>query len=172
MPACTMEGMEVAISTVAFEEKAVLRRLLELYLHDFSEFDGADVNEHGEYGYRYLDHYFAEEEGAARQAYFIRVDGRLAGFAMVRHMGDRWSMAEFFVMQKYRRAGIGMQAALDVIARHPGAWEIHEIAANLPAQAFWRRVADTVSAGRFEESILDGDVVQWFTAVDPGSAPR
>lgn len=154
--------MNVAVAPVAFEEKAVLRRLLELYLHDFSEFDGADVNEHGEYGYRYLDHYFADEEGDTRQAYFIRVDGRLAGFAMVRHTGKRWSMAEFFVMRKYRRAGTGMRAALDVIARHPGDWEIHQLGTNLPAQSFWRRVADA-AAGAFEESALDGDIVQWFS---------
>lgn len=155
--------MDVTVVPAAFEEKATLRRLLELYLHDFSEFDGADVNEHGEYGYRYLDHYFAEEEGTTRQAFFIRVDGRLAGFAMVRHTGERWSMAEFFVMRKYRRGGVGMRAALDVITRYRGDWEIHELATNLPAQSFWRRVAEAAAEGEFEESTLDGDIVQWFT---------
>ncbi len=156
--------MDVSITPAAFEEKAVLRRLLELYLHDFSEFDGADVNEHGEFGYRYLDHYWAEGEAGGRHPFFIRVDGRLAGFALVRRIGERWSMAEFFVMRKYRREGVGMRAASDVIGRFPGNWEIHELVANLPAQAFWRRVADTISGGRFEESTADGDIVQWFTA--------
>lgn len=42
------------------DDKPVVRRLLELYLHDFSEFSGQDLNDHGEYGYRYLDHYWTD----------------------------------------------------------------------------------------------------------------
>src|SRR4051812_39226332 len=39
-------------------DRVVVRRLLELNAHDFSEIDGRDVGPHGEYGYRYLDHYW------------------------------------------------------------------------------------------------------------------
>ena len=38
----------------------MLRRLIELYRYDFSEFDQADLGPHGDYGYRYLDHYWSE----------------------------------------------------------------------------------------------------------------
>ena len=38
-----------------------------------------DVNVEGNYGYEYLDCYFEEEN---RYPYFIKVDGKLAGFAI------------------------------------------------------------------------------------------
>lgn len=39
--------MNVQIVEATIEDKPVLRRLLELYLYDFSQFDGSDVDEHG-----------------------------------------------------------------------------------------------------------------------------
>jgi len=88
------------------EEKSVLQQLLELYAYDFSEYDGADLNEHGYYGYTYLDHYWTE---AGRSPFFIKVDDQLAGLVLVsdyRYVATdpaTRSIAEFFVMRKYRR---------------------------------------------------------------------
>lgn len=49
--------MNVLLKKVPFEGKQVLMNLIELYQYDFSEFDKGDLNIHGLYGYRYLDHY-------------------------------------------------------------------------------------------------------------------
>ncbi|MBJ7451292.1 MAG: hypothetical protein JHC71_04310 [Blastococcus sp.] len=49
--------MDIALSPAGEDEKPIVRRLLELNSHDFSEFDGRELGPHGEYGYRYLDHY-------------------------------------------------------------------------------------------------------------------
>ena len=78
-----MTPQEPSLELVAVEEKdrSVLRRLLQLYLHDLSEFIDIDVDPHGEFPYRYLDHYWTEKD---RHAFLIRVDGAWAGFALVR----------------------------------------------------------------------------------------
>lgn len=72
----------VTVEHASESAKPVVRRLLELNAHDFSEFDGRDVSEHGEFGYRYLDHYWSEPEG--RRALLIRCDNTIAGVALVR----------------------------------------------------------------------------------------
>ncbi len=156
--------MDVELQAVAPGEKEVLRRLMQLYLHDFSEFTGEDVDARGEYAYRYFDHYFRLEEGESRHALFIRAGGRLAGFALVRQVGGQNSMAEFFVMRKYRRSGVGTAAAREVFARFPGEWKVAELAANVPAQAFWRKVIAGVSAGAYSEEVDARGVVQRFVA--------
>jgi predicted acetyltransferase len=69
----------VEVVRAGIDDAAVLRRLLELYQHDFSEFDGRELNAHGEYGYRYLDYYWTEPE---RHALLFSADGHLAGFAL------------------------------------------------------------------------------------------
>ena len=47
----------IELVAVAYEQKPVLRELLNLYLYELSHFVGADPNEHGRYEYQWLDHY-------------------------------------------------------------------------------------------------------------------
>jgi predicted acetyltransferase len=126
--------MPVEIVEVSEQDRPVLRRLLELYRYDFSEFDRADVDPHGEFGYRYLDHYWTDE---ARRPFLFRVEGRSAGFALVR-LGETHDMAEFFVLRKYRRAGVGREAAADLLRRFPGHWTVRQQLTNPAATTFWR----------------------------------
>jgi len=126
--------MNVEVVEAEEEARPVLRRLVELYRYDFSEFDDADVDPHGEFGYRYLDNYWTESD---RHAYLIRCDGRWAGFALVRS-GDPHDMAEFFVMRKYRRSGVGREVARDVLRRFPGRWTVRQLFTNRTATDFWR----------------------------------
>jgi predicted acetyltransferase len=116
------------------QDRPVLRRLLELYRYDFSEFDDADVGAHGEFGYRYLDHYWTDPE---RRPLLFRTAGRWSGFALVR-TGDPNDMAEFFVLRKYRRTGVGRGAAREVLRRFPGRWTVRQQLVNPVATEFWR----------------------------------
>ncbi len=54
----------VRVIEVTEADKPVVRNLLELYQHDFSEFDDRDVDAHGLYGYPYLDHYWVGVSGS------------------------------------------------------------------------------------------------------------
>ncbi|AXK46511.1 GNAT family N-acetyltransferase [Brachybacterium saurashtrense] len=138
------------------EDFALLARLLQLYLHDFSEHTGWDVDEHGLFHYAWLDAYRHE---AGRHAYVFRVGGPTAGFALVRE-AERIHMAEFFVLRKYRRAGVGLAAARLLLEAHVGPWSITQLATNPEATSFWRRAIPVP----FEETVqADGTVEQRFT---------
>lgn len=148
--------MNFLIQPVSITDKPVLRNLLELCHHDYSEYDNADVDEHGLFGYNYLDHYWTEP---GRHAFLVRVDDRLAGFVLVRDVEDQHSsithtIAEFFVMRKYRRQGIGRQVAWSIFDRFPGDWLVSQEEGNRPAQAFWRRVIDEYTHGSYTEETL------------------
>jgi predicted acetyltransferase len=145
----------VEIVEATIEQQPIFERLLELYQHDFSTFDDADVNEDGRYGPGDLDVYWSAPD---RHPFLLRVDEHLAGFALVR-TGAPTDMAEFFVMRKYRRRGAGTEFARHLFARFPGAWQVREIRANEPAQAFWRRIIPVP----FEEAEWDSGPMQLFT---------
>jgi len=140
--------MKIEIVPAKEEDKLILSHLLELYEYDFSDFEGSDVNSLGLYGYSYLDYYWTEPH---RYAYFIKVDGKLAGFVMVcghcyvSKNPDTLFMSEFFVMRKYRQKGIGKHAALDVLQRHPGKWELTVHPQNPVSHRFWASVVKDVS---------------------------
>lgn len=153
----------VYLSQVAYEDKHILQNLMELCQHDYSEFNGDDVNQYGLFGYRYLDHYWTEE---GRYPFFIWHGKRLAGFALVRTLatdelitdGDKnegvvktYSMAEFFIMRKYRRKGVGQSAARQLFDRFVGRWRVGQDADNLPAQIFWRKLITAYTGGNFTE---------------------
>lgn len=153
--------MNITLERVNEDDKSILRQLLELYLHDFSEYDSADINEHGYYGYRYFDLYWIEP---GRHPFFIRVNNRLAGFVLV---GDhcyiltdpeRRSIAEFFVMRKYRRKGVGYQAAWQVFDQIPGVWEVNQHKDALAAQRFWENTIRDYTKGQYEiKSVVTKD---------------
>ena len=145
----------VDVGSVPYADKEVLRRLIEFYIYDYSEYMGWDLDVHGIFGYRDLDHYWTEPD---RHPFFITVEGRPAGFALVRS-GVPHDMAEFFIMRKYRRKGIGTRAAQRVFERFPGAWEVRQMAANVAATTFWRSAIPV----HFDEEVRDGRPVQRFT---------
>jgi predicted acetyltransferase len=164
-------SVEISIEPVPFEQKGVLRRLLQFYLYDFSEIEPENVRmgADGEFPYRYLDHYWAPDAGEERYPYFIRADGELAGFALVRKVNGVFVMTEFFVLRPFRRTGTGSRAASAVLRQHPGSWIVQEVAPNVAAQAFWRRVIAEVTGGEFTEERSERGVTQRFVIGEAGN---
>jgi len=145
--------MNVELRPVLLEDREILNNLLEKYNYEFSQYDLLDVNKLGLYGYKYLDYYWTEKK---RWAYFILADGNLAGFAMVIDLPEiegtetDFQMAEFFVMYKYRRAGVGKRAFFQVLDKHKGRWQLRRHPKNTASVHFWNRVIDEYTTGQFE----------------------
>ena len=134
--------MQLELVPVRAEEKEILRNLMEKYDYEFSQYDDRDVNMLGLYGYDYFDCYWTED---TRHPFFIKADGKLAGFVMVGNYMEffpeaKHSMAEFFVLYKYRRCGVGTFAATEVFRRFPGLWELRCHPKNTTSVFFWDKV--------------------------------
>ena len=135
--------MTVTLDPIRIEQKSVLMQMMELNSYDFSEFTGEDISEYGYYGYAHIDDYWNE---AGRYPFFIRADGKLAGLVLIRSCSEYSDLsrphcvAEFFVMRKYRRHGVGLAAATQVFSRFPGGWEVSVLLNNHAALAFWESV--------------------------------
>lgn len=145
--------MNVELQLVKLEEREILSNLLEKYGYEFSQYDRLDVNKLGLYGYQYLDYYWTEKN---RWAYFIVVDGKLAGFVMVINLpvvDDRdtdFQIAEFFVMYKYRQTGVGKQAFSKVLDIHKGKWQLKRHPKNLPSVYFWNKAISDYTNDNYE----------------------
>lgn len=149
--------------------RPTLEALFQLYTHDFSEqWAGTERGELQDDGRfepcPWLDSYWTEP---AREAFLIRADGALAGFVMLNdhsHAGlplDH-AVAEFFVVRKHRRSGVGNAAARAAIRTRPGLWELAVARKNAGALLFWRGVANDLASGPLEE--LD-EVDGWDGAI-------
>ena len=157
--------MNIEIVPARETHKSVLMQLIELYNHDFSEYTKEDVDEHGFFGYSYLDHCWTEE---TRSPFFIKVDGNFAGFVLVsmhcKYTGNEkaHSIQEFFIMRKYRRVNIGKYAAKYVFDLFEGEWEVRVLHVNKLALSFWHKVINEYTNGNnnfHSEPIPDWDGV-------------
>ncbi|MEI5909292.1 GNAT family N-acetyltransferase [Bacillus spongiae] len=113
-----------------------------------------DVDENGLYRYNYFDQYWTENE---RFPFLIKVNEKYGGFAFVRKLkhetgSSYYSMAEFFILKKYRKIGVGKQSAFQLFNFFPGEWEISEVEENIPSQWFWRRIISEYTNGRYIET--------------------
>lgn len=144
---------QIELVEVTVEEKEILKNLLEKYDYEFSQYDHRDVNALGYYGYDYLDYYWTEE---GRYPFFIKVDGKLAGFVMVGNYMEvfkdaNYNMAEFFVMYKYRNQGVGTYAANKIFEMFKGVWELKRHPKNTASVKFWDKVIREYTNGKYME---------------------
>lgn len=161
--------MNITVEKIPYEKKALLVNLMELYNYDFSEFENTDVNEFGLYGYKYIDHYWVEE---GRYPYLVKVDSQIAGFVLVRELGlntekiMEHSIAEFFIMKKYRGKSIGKKVAFKVFNMFQGLWRVKQIEGNIPAQHFWRSIIKEFTQDNYmeiRENGWDGPIQTFYT---------
>ena len=166
--------MQTQLIETTLDHKPIFLNLAHLYVHDMSEHVGWDCDAEGWFGCENAgdDRYWTEDH---RYAYLIHVKDHLAGFAMVDQLGSTacrdWNVAEFFVVRKYRRRGVGEAAARQLFDRHQGRWDVMQIPKNTPATAFWRKVIGRYSGDRYHEETKHVEhhgrtVVQSFSTED------
>lgn len=141
----------LVVSRAGADEAAILANLMQFYLHDFSElwFDREIEGELGPDG-RYSDYPGLETycRDPSREAWLFRIKSLPVGFALVNDVAhsptpiDR-AVAEFFVVRKHRRRGVGLAAAHALFGSAWGVWEAATVRRNAGARAFWRRAAET-----------------------------
>ena len=145
--------MNISIDLVSRDEKEVLRNLTEKYEYEFSAYENKDVNNFGLYGYKYIDHYWTEEN---KYVYFIKINGKLAGFIMIaddryiKRIESNFCISEFFVMIKYRKMGVGKYALNYILEKHKGKWQIGYNPKNEIGKKFWNNVIKEYTKGKYE----------------------
>lgn len=132
--------LEVLPATAA--HITTIANLSQLYAYDFSEFRDLELGDDGRFGDIELPLYWSEPD---RHAFLFKVRQKPAGFALVKRGSEIteddsvWDMAEFFVVRRYRRQGLGAAAAREIWNRFSGPWEVRVMESNQPAQRFWAR---------------------------------
>jgi len=153
-----MSDQGFALRIASLDDKPVIDNLLQLYMHDLSDYVPASIGPDGRFTYPYLDRYWSEQgEAEGRVPFIFTMNGELAGFALKNsfsYVGQPppvSSIAEFFVLRKWRRRGVGRAAAFTLFDRFEGCWEVTQLRANEPAHRFWLHVIGAYTNDRFLE---------------------
>ena len=145
--------------TDATEEygKEIIFNLMQLYTYELSFFEDETTNfellDTGLFAMsKYLELYWKEDK---RHPYVLKCDGEIAGFVLERLNEEGMNeIAEFFVLNKYRKLGAGTFMANEMFKRFKGKWEIRTLLKNKRAQEFWRKVVRDASNGNFTEQLI------------------
>ena len=183
MPGEERRNIEVERATI--EHRHVLENLIQLYVYDFTEYVPMSLGPDGRYEYSHLPLYWTDPE---RYPFIVKVDGRLAGFALVKKgsdfSGDEsvWDMAEFFIVRCERRRGTGYAVAAHIWRQFPGPWEVRVMPNNSRAFEFWKnsiarflgRLVEPVRLERGDESrnLFLFESPKSFRVTQPGPVAR
>lgn len=161
---------EVTLEPAGPQSRQTLANLFQLYIHDFSEqWAGTARGELGEDGlFEGSPSPDAYRTEPGRESFLIRVDGHVGGFVLINdhsHAGLPldFAVAEFFVVRKHRRGGVGRAAARAAISPRAGHWELAVARKNVGALVFWRGLAVELADGPVDELDLNDD--RWNGAI-------
>jgi predicted acetyltransferase len=145
--------VNITVESISRDEKEILRNLTELYEYEFSKEQDSDVNDFGLYGYKEIDHYWTDEN---KYPYFIKVNDKLAGFVLIddyryiKTIDAQYCIAEFFVMNKYKKLGVGKYAIKIVLDKYKGKWQLGYQSKNEGGKRFWNKVINEYTNGNYE----------------------
>ena len=167
----------VKLDPAIASDSPLLSNLLQLYIHDLSDvFPQVELGHDGRYSYDRLPLYWSDAQ--RRFAFVIRCDGRPAGFALATRGSpatpepDVMDVAEFFVIRRHRRCGVGRAAAFLLWNLLPGKWSVRVLETNRGAVEFWREVVMEYSKGVLTESMLSAPPNHWRVFFFETARPR
>jgi len=149
-----------SIKDICNEElrRKLLFQFVQISEYEMSDIISTDVDDSGNYAYPFFEEYFLD---SSRAVYFAEVDSHYAGMAMVNHYSrlnnqNTNCIAEFIILKKYRRKGIGRYFSNWIFEKHLGNWEVFIHESNKIAQQFWNSVIQSYTCGKFEHKVLEG----------------
>lgn len=149
------QQMNITLNIATDADKVIVQNLGRFYVYDMSRYcgfsPGWETPPNGLFEDRDRSSYWEE----SNHAFLIRVDNELAGFVLVNKIGSTpdvdWHMGEFFVVSKFQGKGVGRYAARQIFDQFPGIWEVDQMPENTAAIAFWEKVVDEYTDGKFQK---------------------
>jgi predicted acetyltransferase len=147
----------IELMRAAPRDDTTIRNLYQLYFYEFTRFmTHWHVNYAGRYTEDDLDNLWHK---SYRHTYLIKVDGELAGFAIIDDFTSEKPSAEctnivveeFFIMAAFQARGIAEQVATRLFDMYYGQWEVFVLEQNARAHRFWRRVIDRYTNSQYQE---------------------
>lgn len=135
-----MTELNIQVIHAEVEQKPIIAQLYELYTYEMTDLADFDIGNDGFYRYKELPLYWTD---ANKHPYLVWVNKKLAGFILVQQGSpidedeNIWDIAEFFIMRKFRKKGIGQLAMQYILEIYKGRWQVRVWDNNPVALAFW-----------------------------------
>ena len=127
--------MDIKLKEIELEKRDILNNLMQLYLHNISLNFPMDFDSNtGMYGYDDIEKYFENDNN---KAFFILKENEIAGFMLIDLLDEKNIVQEMFVLNNYKRKGVGKTAVSILFDKFKGNWEIKSLPCSENAEKFW-----------------------------------
>lgn len=127
--------MDITLKEIELEKKDILNNLLQLYLHNVSLSFPMDFDSNtGTYRYDDIERYFESDNN---KAFFILKENEIAGFMLIDLLDEKNIVQEMFILNNYKRKGVGKTAVSILFDKFKGNWEIKSLPCSESAEKFW-----------------------------------
>lgn len=135
----------IELQLVKDSEKELLYNIFQKYLYEMTKYYDDEMDDKGNYLYRYFDNYFVEP---TRKALFIIRDSKIVGFMMLNNHSyvnqkPDHVISEFSIFPMYRKKGIAQEAIALAYSQYHGKWELKFSLKNKSAVNFWRKSTES-----------------------------
>lgn len=134
MPAANLELLPADL-----EHAGIIRNLYQFYAYESSDWEAEDVEVDGRFYVHdaHMDRYW---QSPGWSASLVLVDGFIAGFVLVERSElpgiDGLELADLFILKRYRRQGIGLAVARQLLCQGECDWLLRCYREDGPAVAF------------------------------------
>lgn len=151
-----MKKIKITLCKATRDDKNTIQNLGRFYVYEMSRYcgflSGWETPPNGLFECRDFSCYCEESD---RYPFLIKVDGELAGFALINKLGTTpdvdWNVGEFFIVSKFQGKGIGRYVAEQLFSQFQGIWETAQMPENQAAISFWEKVVAHYTQGEFEK---------------------
>lgn len=117
--------MDITLKKIELEKKHILDNLMQLYLHNICLSFPIDFDSNtGIYKYDDIEKYFENDNN---KAFFILKEKEIAGFMLIDFTDEKNVVQEIFVLNNYKRKGVGKITVSMLFDKFKGNWEIKSL---------------------------------------------
>jgi predicted acetyltransferase len=130
------QQLNISLYKAGINDKGLLDNLLQLYLHDLSEFITIEVGPNGKYEQNISPQYVSSFE---KSAYIIHAEYHIIGFVLTEPNGSDLKINDLFVLNMWRGKGVG-SVVVDSLLRSGKALVCQFNSKNDLARYFWNNI--------------------------------
>lgn len=132
-----VETMNISLYKAGINDKTLLDNLLQLYLHDLSEYMHIEVGPTGKYEQNISSKFVSSFD---RSAYIIHAEYHIIGFVLVEPGSEETKVRDLFVLNMWRGKGVGSAVVETLLGQgKPLVCKFHT--KNELAKFFWDNIA-------------------------------
>ena len=138
------------VQIVPLSKMEEMRKYFYEYLTELSEFDpDIKFDEKGVPIYKWYECYWEDKD---RFPFYLKIDGQIAGLAMIRELDNMlYDFAEFYVCPEYRKDGNAIWFATEMTNLFDGQFVFSTRFTNPRAIKFWGKVAKLFESNEYED---------------------